>query len=58
MLFFLVYVVSALGPITLKEIVGITDDTIGYKEKKVVNFILSVGVALNILLARQTDGIR
>lgn len=48
MLFFLVYLISALGPITLKEIVGITNDTIRYKDKKDINFILSVGVALNI----------
>lgn len=48
MLFFLVYLVSALGPITLKEVVGVTNQVIGYKNKKAINFILSVGVALNV----------
>lgn len=48
MLFFLVYLVAALGPISIKEIVGITNDIINYKEKKVISFILSIGVALNI----------
>ena len=50
MLFFLVHLVSALGPITIKEIVGITNDIIEYKDKKVINFILSVGVALDIFI--------
>lgn len=48
MLFFLVYLVAAMGPISIKEVVGITNDIIKYKDKKVINFILSVGVALNI----------
>jgi len=48
MLFFLVYLVAALGPISIREVVGITNDIIKYKDKKVINFILSVGVALNI----------
>jgi hypothetical protein len=48
MLFFFVYLISALGPITIEEIVGITNDIINYKDKKIISFILSIGVALNV----------
>lgn len=48
LLFFLVYIVSALGPITVKEIVSITNSLIGYKEKNIIDFVLSIGVALHI----------
>jgi hypothetical protein len=56
-LFFLVYLVAALGPISIKEIVGVTNDIIKYKDKKVISFILSVGVALNIFRVINIDKI-
>lgn len=57
MLFFLVYLVAALGPITLREVVGISNDILNYKDKKVINFILSVGIALNIFSVFSMDEI-
>lgn len=48
LLFFVLYVVSSLGPISIKEIVGILNDVIGYKDKQIISFILSIGVALEL----------
>lgn len=48
LLFFTLYIVSSLGPISTKEVVGVVNDTISYKEKKIISFILSIGVALGI----------
>lgn len=56
MLFFLVYVVSALGPISLKEVVNITNRLIAYKEKLILHQILSIGVALNVFTAIRFNG--
>ena len=48
LLFFILYVVSSFGPVSDQEIVGIVKDVIDYKDKKMVSFILSIGVALGI----------
>lgn len=48
LLFMYVYILSALGPISIDEIISITEDVIMFKERKHINFIISVGVALGI----------
>ncbi len=48
LLFFILYVVSSFGPIPTREVVGIVNDVIKYKDKKVISFVLSIGVALGL----------
>jgi hypothetical protein len=52
-LFFIIYIVTAIGPITIEEICDISSRTIGYgkthSQSKEISFILSLGVALGLL---------
>lgn len=48
LLFFILYLISSLGPISQKEVISIIKDTIEVHDKKLVSFILSIGVALKI----------
>lgn len=48
MLFFLLHILVSLGPISIVEIISISNNIISFKSKKTIQFILSVGVALKI----------
>jgi len=55
LLFFILYLISAFGPITSAEVSSLTEDMIGIEDKKLVSFIISVGVALNIFEKYEID---
>lgn len=57
LLFYILIVVSSLGPISLEEIISILSETIELKDKKTTHFILSIGVALNIFSKNDTNEI-
>lgn len=48
LLFFILYIVSSFGPVPTREVVGIVNDVIQYKDRKVISFVLSIGVALSL----------
>ncbi len=48
LLFFILYIVSSFGPVPTKEVVGIVNDVIQYKDRKIISFVLSIGVALGL----------
>ena len=48
LLFFVLYIVSSFGPISSREVSDLTKRIIHLVDKRLVTFILSVGVALNI----------
>lgn len=61
LLFFLLYVIASLGPIPSKEIVTLTAEIIGFKEKNrvkdTISFMLSLGIALGLFKLSWQDEI-
>lgn len=61
LLFFLLYVIASLGPIPSKEIVALTAEIIGFKEKNrgkdTISFMLSLGIALGLFKLSWQDEI-
>lgn len=56
-LFFVLVVVSSLGPITIPEIINITGRLINYKNNKNISFVVSIGVALGIFKESKFEGV-
>ncbi len=56
-LFFYVYVLASLGPIDFSEIILITDQMLDFKNKKYIQLIISMGVALKIFQNNIINGI-
>ncbi|MBJ6726009.1 retron St85 family effector protein [Geomesophilobacter sediminis] len=56
MLFFLMHVLVALGPISLNETISVTGRIINYGDKSNINSILSLGVALGIFGVMYENG--
>ncbi len=56
LLYFFIYVLASLGPIDIDEIVEITNNLISYQDKKNIQFIVSIGVALKIFQKRSVMG--
>lgn len=58
-LFFIIYIVTALGPISEKEIFDITYKTVGYgkgsKHQKEISFVLSLCIALKLVQTTTLD---
>ncbi len=56
-LFFILIIISSLGPITIPEIISITSKVIGYKNNKNISFVVSIGVALGIFKESRFSGV-
>ena len=56
LLFFILQIVTSLGPISTDEIIEICNETINLKEKKTISLILSLGVALEIFESTNHSG--
>lgn len=58
LLFFVIYVVSALGPVSLDEIISITKEVLSLRNKKddeMISFTVSMGLALGVLKKIHVD---
>ncbi|MGQ8818656.1 retron St85 family effector protein [Serratia sp. NA_13] len=59
LLFFLLYVIASLGPISSQEISALSSELIGFKEKSrgkdTIGFMLSLGIALGLFKVSRCD---